>query len=191
MAQIATEWPRRHRLTVEDYYRMGEAGILRPDERVELIEGEIIDMAPPGSRHAGTVTQLQELLHAAVGRAAQIRTQNPVSIDRYSEPQPDLAVLRPRADYYKSAHPRPENVLLLIEVADTSLRYDRDIKTSLYARHGIPEVWLVDVQRRQVTRYRHAVNGAYAVIDQPESGAPLEVGALAGIRVELGALFDD
>ena len=191
MLGTAMEWPRRHRLTVEDYYRMGETGILQPDERVELIEGEIIDMAPPGSLHAGTVKQLGHLRRQAVGDKATIQVQDPISLDRYSEPQPDLALLRPHADFYKSAHPRPGDVLLIIEVADTSLQYDRDIKVSLYARHGIPEVWLVDVRERRLTRYRDPAEGAYTRVDQPDVSAPIDIGALAQVRVELGAVFAD
>lgn len=190
MSHVATEWPRRHRLTVEDYYRMGEAGILRPDERVELIDGEIIDMAPPGSLHAGTVTQLASLLQRAAGDHALLQVQNPVRLDRYSEPQPDLTLLRPRADFYKSAHPQPSDVLLMIEVADTSLRFDRDVKASLYARHGIPEVWLVDVRDGRLTRYREPLQGSYSRVDQPNLSAPLEVAALPDVRMDLGALFE-
>ena len=181
--------PRHRRLTVEDYYRMGEVGILQPNERVELIEGKIIDMAPPGDLHAGTVNQLANLLQRAAGDRAIVGVQNPVMLDRYSEPQPDLALLVPRADFYKSARPRPGDVLLVIEVADTSLSYDRDVKVSLYARHGIPEVWLVDVRGKRLTRYRDPADGAYTRVDEPDVGVPVELGALAGVRVELGAVF--
>jgi Uma2 family endonuclease len=189
MSHVATESPRRHRLTVEDYYRMGEAGILRPDERAELIDGEIIDMPPPGSLHAGTVNQLLELLYRATGGSAMIRVQNPVRLDRYSEPQPDLTLLRPRADFYKSAHPQPSDVLLMIEVADTSLRFDRDVKAALYARHAVPEFWLIDVRNAQLTRYRQSEDSAYGRVDHPDLGAPLEIAALADVRIDLGTLF--
>jgi len=188
MSNIATEWPRRHRLTVEDYYRMGEAGILRPDERVELIDGEIIDMPPPGSLHAGTVTQLASLLQRAAGDHALLQVQNPVRLDRYSEPQPDLTLLRPRADFYKSAHPQPSDVLLMIEVADTSLRFDRDVKAALYARHAVPELWLIDVRNAQLTRYRQPADGAYGRVDHP-LGSPLEISLLPDVRVDLSGLF--
>ena len=183
------EPPRRHRLTVADYYRMAEAGILRPDERVELIEGEVIDMPPPGSRHAGAVDQLAEILREAIGRRASLRVQNPIDLDPYSEPQPDVALLRPRADYYKSAHPRPADILLIVEVAQTSLQYDRDVKVALYARHGVPEVWLLDLDNRRIARYRNPSRGGYASVDRPSIAEPLEIGALPGVRVELGAVF--
>ena len=189
MSHVATEWPRRHRLTVEDYYRMGEAGILRPDERVELIDGEIIDMAPPGTLHAGTVDHLLALLRRVIGEGAVLRVQNPVFLDRFSEPQPDLALLKPRADFYKKSHPQPSDVWLVIEVGDTSVRYDRDVKAALYARHGIPEVWLVDVRDGRLTRYREPVQAAYKTVDQPDLAAPIEIEALAAVRIDLSALF--
>jgi hypothetical protein len=151
----------RHRLTVDDYYRMAEAGILREDDRVELIEGEIIDMAPIGSTHAGTVKRLANLLMAAVGDTAIVSVQDPVRLGPRSEPQPDIALLRPRADYYTSAHPGPADVLLLVEVADASLTYDRDVKVPLYARHGVSEVWLVDLAGHRLHIHRVPVNGVY------------------------------
>jgi len=188
MSHTATE-PRRHRLTVADYYRMGEVGILAPDARVELIDGEIIDMAPPGSLHAGTVNQLTLLLLRAMGEHALLQVQNPVRLDAYSEPQPDLALLRPRADFYKSRHPRPGDVWLVIEVADTSLRYDRDVKASLYARSGIAELWLLDVQDRRLTRYRGPAKGSYGRVDQPDLSVPLTIDSLPDVLIDLSTLF--
>jgi Uma2 family endonuclease len=191
MVGTVTDPPHHHRLTVEDYYRMGEIGILRPDERLELIEGEIIDMAPPGELHAGTVDQLVDLLKEAVGRRAIVRVQNPVLLDRYSEPQPDLALLRPRTDFYKKTRPGAADVLLAIEVADTSLRYDRDVKVPLYARHGIAEVWLIDVRGKRLTRHRAPTQGAYRAVDEPGVTRPLELGNPLDVKVDLGALFDE
>jgi Uma2 family endonuclease len=188
MSHTATG-PRRHRLTVADYYRMGEAGILAPDARVELIDGEIIDMAPPGDLHAGTVDQLVALLSRGIGDRALLRVQNPISIDGYSEPQPDIALLRPRADYYKTSRPRPQDVWLVIEVADTSLRHDRDEKMPLYARSAIAEAWLVDLVDRQLTRYRNPLRGVFGRVDKPDLGVPLEIGALADVRLDLSTLF--
>ena len=144
----------RHRLNVDEYHRMASAGILPEDSRVELINGEIIDMAPIGSRHAAAVKQLTRILSRAVGDTAIVSVQDPVHLDDHTEPQPDLALLRPREDFYKTAHPRGQDVLLVIEVADASLRYDREIKIPLYARHGIPEVWLVDLLNNQLNLFR-------------------------------------
>ena len=189
MSHTAAEGPRRHRLTVAEYYRMGEAGILAPDARVELIDGEIIDMAPPGHRHAGTVDQLALALSSAVNGRAHVRVQNPLRLDDHSEPQPDVSVLRRRPDFYKSGHPRPVDALLVVEVADTSLRYDRDDKIPLYARHGIPEVWLVDLKTKRFVRYRNPQQGAYASVDQPDLASPVQIVALLETRLDLSTLF--
>lgn len=113
---------------------MAQAGILAEDDRVELIDGDLIDMRPIGSRHAGAVSRLTSLFGAGVGAEAIVSVQNPVQLDRYSQPQPDLALLRPRADFYAESHPQPADVLLIVEVAEASLDYDRDVKVPLYAR---------------------------------------------------------
>jgi hypothetical protein len=123
----------RHRLTVANFRRMGEVGILGPDDRVELIAGEIIDMSPIGSLHAALVARLASTLGQRVGETAIIWTQNPLALDDTSQPQPDLTVLRPRADFHAAAHPGPADVLLVIEVADTTLAFDLDVKVPLYA----------------------------------------------------------
>jgi Uma2 family endonuclease len=133
--------PQRHRYTLADYHRMGETGILAPDARVELIDGEIVDMPPPGSLHAGKVNRLTRLLQRAVGDDAVLLVQNPIVLGKYSAPQPDLALAMPRADFYESRHPGPDDVVLVVEVADTSWRFDRDVKVRLYAAHAVPEVW--------------------------------------------------
>jgi len=183
------EDPPRHRYTVADYHRMAEVGILASNARVELIDGEIIDMAPPGSLHAGTVNALVRWLARAAGDQAVLLVQNPVSLSQHSEPQPDLAVARPRVDFYKTGHPRPEDVLLIVEVADTSLRFDRDIKVDLYAGHAIAELWLVDLRVKHLVRYREPLQGAYQRVDHPDLGNPIEVPGLPSVRVDLSALF--
>ena len=185
----ATDLPRRHWLTVGDYYRMAEVGILDAEARVELIDGEIIDMVPPGSPHAATVLYLTQVLVRAVGDKALVLAQNPVRLSKYSEPQPDLALLRPRDDFYRERHPQPDDVLLIVEVAATSLRFDRETKLPLYARHGIPEMWLVDLGGRRLVRYRAPRQGSYTLVDEPELHTPLEVSALSGVAVELPRLF--
>jgi Uma2 family endonuclease len=190
MSYTPGEGPRRHRYTVADYHRMAEAGILAPNARVELIEGEIIDMAPPGDAHAGTVDQLAQVLGAAMAARAHVRVQNPLLLGEHSEPQPDIAVLKARSDFYKTRRPRPWDVLLVVEVADTSLRYDRDEKIPLYAQHGIPEAWLVDLTAPRLVRFRDPRQGAYATVDAPDLGSPLEIAALPGARIDLGTLFE-
>jgi Uma2 family endonuclease len=183
------ELPRRHRLTVSDYYRMAEVGILDAEARVELIDGDIIDMAPPGSPHAATVHYLNEVLVRAVGGRANVLVQNPVRLSDFSEPQPDVALLRRRDDFYRERHPQPDDVLLIVEVAATSLRFDRDTKLPLYARHGIPEMWLVDLGSRRLSRYRAPQHGAFTLVDTPDLGALLEVSALSEVSVDLQRLF--
>lgn len=152
----------RHKLDVDAYYRMAQAGILHEGDRVELIEGEIIDMTPIGESHAATVGRLTQALVLAFAGRALVWPQNPVRIDRLNEPQPDLAILRRREDFYETAKPGPADVVLLIEVADSSLRYDRTVKLPLYARAGIGEVWIVDLQRRVVDAYRRPGRDGYA-----------------------------
>ncbi len=189
MSHAAADLPRRHRLTVADYYRMAEVGILAPDAPVELIDGDIIDMAPPGSLHAATVDRLNDALARAVDDRASVRVQNPVRLSDLSEPQPDLAILRRREDFYSEHHPRSADVLLIIEVADTSLRFDRDTKVSLYALHGIPEMWLVDLRGRRLVRHRTPQQGSYTLVDEPDLSAELDVSALSGVAVDLRRLF--
>jgi Uma2 family endonuclease len=154
MSSTAEDLIHRHRYTVEDYYRMAEVGILAPDARVELLEGEVIEMPPIGAPHAAVVTDLQTLLIGAVGGDAIVRVQNPVRLGLHDEPQPDIALVKPPASKYRHRHPAAPDVLLLIEVVDTSLRYDREVKLPLYAGKGIPETWLLDLVRRELTRYR-------------------------------------
>jgi Uma2 family endonuclease len=180
----------RHRLKVEDFHKMGSAGILTEDDRVELIEGELIDMAPIGSEHAGVVYLLTQLITLAAGQAAIVGAQNPLILGEYSEPQPDILVLRPREDYYRKAHPRPEDVLLLIEVADSTVRFDRKVKIPLYARHNVPEVWLVDLAQRCVEVYRlpQPDAGLYQQVSRYAEGilTPERIGTVA---VDMARLF--
>src|SRR5919108_6402376 len=144
----------RRRFTVEEYHRMAEVGIFQPDERVELIEGEIVKMAPIGPRHAGCVINLNRLFVTRLGDRAVVSPGNPVVIEPRSEPQPDLLLLRPRAVSYSREHATPEDVLLAVEVADTTARFDRIVKARLYARARISEYWLVDVNEASVDVFR-------------------------------------
>ncbi len=185
----SADLPRRHWLTVDDYYRMAEVGILDAEARVELIDGEIIDMAPPGSPHAAAVHYLTEVFVKAVEGKATVLVQNPVRLGRYSEPQPDLALLRRREDFYRERHPRPDDVLLIVEIAASSLRFDRDTKAPLYARHRIPETWLVDLGSRRLLRHHAPEHGSYTVVDEPDLSQPLAAAAVPGLAVDLRRLF--
>ena len=179
----------KHRLSVDDYYRMADAGVLAQDARVELIEGEIIDMAPIGSRHAAVVNRLNRLLGAAVGDAAFLTVQSPVRLSKLSEPQPDLMLVRPRPDDYSGSHPTARDVLLLIEVSDTTVRYDREIKMPLYASYGVREYWLVDLDQQDLTCYRAPHNGGYLEVISTRAPGVMPIPALEGISVDLSRLF--
>ena len=182
-------WVRRRKLSVADYHRMGEVGILQQDERVELIEGEIVRMAPIGSGHSGTVNGFTRQLVMAAGEQAVVSVQNPIRLDNHNEPEPDFALLRPRADFYRHAAPRPADVLLLIEVAQSSLSYDRSVKLALYARHAIPEVWIVDVAAGAVEIWRSPDGDRYVDASRAARDAVLEPSLLPGIRVALTGLL--
>lgn len=189
MSGTVQDFLQRHRLTTSDYHRMGEVGILAEDSRVELIEGELIDMAPIGSQHAGTVKQLSRLLNLAVGQTAIVSTQDPLTLDQHSEPEPDLMLLRPRNDFYKSSHPRPDDVLLIVEIADTSLQYDCHIKIPLCARHGIPEVWLVDLVNKTLALFSLPSKQGYQKIITPSSLNALSPERLPTVKLDLSSLF--
>lgn len=152
---------RRHAFNVDEYYKMAEAGIFHEEDRVELIEGDIIEMAPIGPSHSGSVNRLNRLFSRSLGDRAVVHVQNPLRPSEYSEPQPDLVLLRYRPDLYGTSHPTPEDTLLVVEAADTSLRYDRDVKVPLYARSGVPEVWLVDLNSGSITIYREPTPDGY------------------------------
>lgn len=175
----------RHSFTVAEYERMGEAGVLSPDDRVELIEGEIIEMSPIGERHAACVARLTYILTLRLQGRAVIWAQNPLRLNDYSEPQPDVAVLRQRDDFYAQAHPTPADVLLLIEVSDTTLDYDRQIKTPLYARAGVPEVWLVNLADERVETYADPSGGAYQQTGHASRGEEVEARGVAALRLSV------
>ena len=156
-----TTQPQNHVFTVGEYYRMAETDILTEEDRVELIAGQIVAMSPIGSRRAACVKRLNLLLGKIVGDSMLIGVQDPIQLDAYSAPEPDLVLLRPCADFYADAHPTASDVLLAIEVADTSADYDRDVKLPLYAQAGIPEVWLIDLEKNRVEVYAQPQGGAY------------------------------
>lgn len=154
--------PYRRKFTVDEYYRMAEVGILERDERVELIEGEIIVMPPIGPAHAWDVDYLHEVLvRYAVGRY-YVRNQNPVRLSDESEPEPDVALLRRCPEGYGAAHPTPADVLLVIEVADSSLEYDRNIKAHIYGRSGVPETWVRNLPEDCIERFTEPGPDGYA-----------------------------
>nr|WP_242482517.1 Uma2 family endonuclease [Thiocystis violacea] len=179
----------RHRYTVDDYYRMAESGILSPDARVELIEGEIIDMPPIGAPHASAVNRLHQQLLDAVHGQVIVRGQSPVRLDSRNEPEPDIALVRNRSGHYRDRHPSPTDVLLLVEVADSSLRYDRDVKMALYARFGIPETWLINLADATLTAFRAPGAEGYAMAELLATDRPIPLPGLEGLSVDLAGLF--
>lgn len=179
----------RHRLTVADYYRMAEAGVLGPTARVELIEGEVIDMAPIGTKHHAAVLRLSRQLQLSVGEQGLVSVQGPLRLSDDSQPEPDLMLLAPRTDFYAAAHPSAADVRLLIEVADSSARYDREIKVPLYARHGVPEVWIVDLHERCVRFFRQPVEGRYLDATATVTTGLVAVPSLPGVTIDLAGVL--
>ena len=156
-----TTQPQKRPFTVGEYYRMAETDILTEEDRVELIAGQIVAMSPIGSHHAACVKRLNVLMGKMVGDSMLIGVQDPITLDAYSSPEPDLVLLRPRADFYAEAHPSAVDVLLAVEVSDTSADYDREVKLPLYAQAGLPEVWLIDLQKSRIEVYARPQGDAY------------------------------
>jgi Uma2 family endonuclease len=171
--------------SVDDYYRMFRVGVFSQGDRVELIEGEVIEMSPVGTRHAGCVDALNSLLSDKVGKLAIVRVQSPISVDDYSEPQPDIALLKPRRDFYRRSHPTPADVLVVIEVCDTSVDYDRNVKLPLYARAGIPEAWLVILPKDIIEVHTEPKDGKYTKVQRLKRGKTLTSSTVAGLSLKV------
>jgi Uma2 family endonuclease len=167
--------------TVDEFERMAEVGILSEDCRYELIRGEVMEIARPGSPHASRVKRLIRLFTSRLGESVIVSVQDPVVLDRYSAPVPDVALLRSRDDFYASAHPSPDDVLLLVEVADSSLEWDRTIKAELYAETRIAEYWVLDVRGDALIVHANPQNGAYATILMLRRGETVRPQQLTGI----------
>ena len=180
---------RKHRLSVSDYHRMANAGIIARDAHMELIDGEIIEMTPIGSNHAGIVKRLIRLFSMAVGERAIVSAQDPIVLGTDSEPEPDIALLAPRDDFYTDAHPGADEILLLVEVSNTSLRYDKDIKVPLYCRYGIPEVWLIDIENREISIFLDAGSNGYNRQSTPVDLCSVVPLKLPDISIDLSKLF--
>jgi len=180
--------PHRVKLSVDDFHKLGDAGILASDARVELIEGDLIEMAPIGGPHIGIVNRLTRLLVVAVGDLGVVSIQNPVTLPPRSEPQPDIAVLKPGIDGSSAGVPQSVDALLVIEVADSTLAYDRDTKVPLYARAGIPEVWVVDVNARRLLVHRTPGPTGYADVREISTGV-VAVEALPTVSIRVDDIF--
>lgn len=172
-----------HRWSVAEYHRMAEFGLLDETDRIELIEGELIDMAPIGSRHAFRVDRLAELLGGGPGAGHMVRVQNPILLGEHNEPQPDVVLVK--RNNYADRHPGPADILLIVEVSDTTLQYDREVKLPLYARHGIPEVWLLDVATGELSIHLDPVEGQYRLTRKPTAKEVVSPAAVPGVAITL------
>ncbi len=179
----------RRLLTTADYHSMIEAGILGPEDRVELLAGEIYEAASIGSPHAACVMRLNRWFSTHVGERALVNPQNPVEISDISEPEPDISLLEPREGFYADRNPRPDEVLLLIEVAASSYEFDRTVKLPLYAESGIREVWIIALERSVVEVYREPGDGAYRWMQSLTAGDTLTPLALRDLTVDVAYLL--
>lgn len=174
---------KKYRFTVDAYHRIGEAGLFPPNTRVELIDGEIIEMSPIKSPHADCVDKLTEWLIIQFRQNAIVRVQNPITLNDSSEPEPDLALVIRKSTGYRDAHPVPEEVRLVIEVADTSLEKDRKIKLPLYAAAGIPEAWLVNLPEQTIEVHSEPNAGGYSIIHIYRKGDTIQTPTIKGLSV--------
>jgi Uma2 family endonuclease len=181
--------PPYHRFTSREYYRMAETGVLKPDSRVELLDGQIIDMSPIGPFHGGAVTRLIRLFVTQSNGRWLVWSQNPVTLDEYSEPQPDLMLVKPAADDYTTGLPAPDDVFLLIEVSDSTLASDREKKLPLYGRAGIREVWIINLPDQTVEVYRDPHYQGYASTQILRPGTQASPLAFPDVAVDVAALL--
>jgi Uma2 family endonuclease len=181
--------PAKRLFNRREYHQMGEAGILKPTERVELIRGEIVTMSPIGRRHVAFVNNLTQLLVMRLAGRAIVSVQNPVVLADDTEPEPDLALFRRRSVPYKEAEATVEDVFLLIEVAESSLRFDRSTKLRLYAEDGVPEYWLIDVDAEAVEVYRAPEGGAYRDVSRVGGAATVSPAAFPDVALTLAEIF--
>ena len=189
--RLITSQPTRRRFTVAEYYAMADIGILAENDRIELLDGDLIVKAPIGVWHASSVDRLANTLPPLLQGRAIVSVQNPMRLNDNSEPQPDIMLLRWRDDFYQGGHPGPDDVLLLIEVADTSVDYDRSDKLSAYARAGIPEVWIATRQDRRIEAYTEPVEGEYSSVRYAGPGESIAPQAFPEVVLEVDRLIAD
>jgi Uma2 family endonuclease len=184
-----SNWIKRHKFTVDEYYRMGEIGLIGPEEHVELIEGEIFEKTPICSYHASIVNHLSSLLITVVKDEGIVSVQNPVRLSDRTEPEPDLAILKPRDDFYRKQHPTANDTLLVVEVSNASERFDREIKLLLYANHGIPEIWIISIEQKTLSIYRSPNGDRYEHEQATDTPRSVTLSALPEVSVDLSTLF--
>ena len=187
--RLKASQPTRRRFTVSEYYAMADIGILAENDRIELLDGDLIVMPPIGDWHAASVNRFTNSLPLLLQARAIVCVQNPMRLDDNSEPQPDIMLLRWRDDFYQGGHPRPADVLLLIEVADTSIDYDRSDKLSAYARADIPEVWIATRQDRRIEAYTEPIEGEYSNVRYAVPGESIAPQAFPEVVLEVDRLI--
>ncbi|NCR42503.1 MAG: Uma2 family endonuclease [Microcystis aeruginosa W13-11] len=173
------------KFTVEEYEKMTTEGIIKPDEKVELIRGEIIKISPMGTRHAAGIDRLIQLLYQKPGQKILLRVQNPIRLNNNSQPEPDLSLLIPRSDFYVAAHPCPQDIYLIIEVSDSTLDYDRYTKIPLYAEANIKKVWIVNLKEECLEVYRHPLYGSYQAVQKYYRGESIFIESFPAIKLTL------
>jgi Uma2 family endonuclease len=179
----------RRLFTVDDYHRMVDAGILSERDRVELIEGEILAMTPIGPPYGAAVDRANRAMVTATGDRAIVRVQGSVRLNEYNEPQPDFVLLRPKDDYYATGLPGPKDIFLIVEVAQSSLEYDRTVKARLYAENGIPEYWVADLEHDCVFVHTDPRGGAYRTVRQLQRGESIAPDLLPDCQLKVDALL--
>jgi Uma2 family endonuclease len=187
---MSVQIARRH-FNVTEYYRMTEAGILSESDRVELIDGEVIEMSPIGSRHAACVDRLNQALSLFAGKNLIVRVQNPIRLNEYAELQPDLCLLQPRADFYAQAHPIAADARLVVEVADSSIKFDREVKLPLYAQASVPEVWIVNLPADAVEIYAHPSGEKYQKSRELKRGEVINSETIPQLSIAVSAVLGE
>lgn len=182
--------PTRLRISIDRYQKMVESGVLTKDDRVELIEGEIVDMAPIGRNHFAITARLQDFFASTLGQRAIVAIGAPLNLGDFSEPQPDLALLKRRGDFYRAKLPEADDALLVVEVADSSLAYDLDAKARLYARYGVAEYWVIDVNGRRVIVHRAPEHERFSEVIERRGSDTLSPMAFSDAAVSVRQLFE-
>ncbi|WP_202219990.1 Uma2 family endonuclease [Okeania sp. KiyG1] len=179
----------KRQFNVKEYNKMPEVGILKEDERVELIRGEILKMSPVGRHHAACVNRLTRLFSQRLGDRVLVSVQNPIELGDYSEPEPDIALLELKADFYESGHPQSQDLFLIVEVADSTIKFDREVKVPLYAENNVIEVWLVDINKEYLEVYRQPIGGSYKQVQKLERGEIFSVQRFPDINIQVDEIL--